>query len=146
MEVTKATVPLIRQPFWPEALAAEIAAANSTPYVLGTHDCLRFTCRCVEVMTGVDFWPRFEGYATRRQAYLTIKAIAPTLGEAVSIVLGSAPIRVPQARRGDVMLYADDAGEHLGICTGSHGAVLGEAGLVFVRLDHTGLQQAWRIG
>ncbi|MEY2653657.1 MAG: hypothetical protein RLZZ524_685 [Pseudomonadota bacterium] len=142
----EATETLTRHPFWPEALAAEIAAANKAPYVLGQHDCLRFTCRCIEVMTGVDFWPRFEGYKTRRQAYITIKAIAPTLGEAVSIVLGSAPIRVPQAQRGDVLLFADAAGEHLGICTGSHGAVLGEAGLVFVRLDDAGLQQAWRIG
>ena len=137
---------LRRFSFWPEALAAEITAAQRMPYVLGKHDCLRFSCRCVEVMTGVDFWPRFEGYTNKRQAYRTIQAIAPTLGEAVSVVLGIEPTPAPMAHRGDVVLYADNAGEHLGICVGGMVAVLGEDGLAFVPITDKGAKLTWRIG
>lgn len=137
---------LIRSEDWPERLQEAVAAARDVPYQLGTHDCLRFTCQCIAAMTGVDFWPRFAGYTTRRQALVTIARIAPGLGEAVTIVLERPAQPVALCRRGDVLLYEDAAGEHLGVCLGLDVAVLGAAGLAFVRLDHPGLRSGWRIG
>lgn len=137
---------LTRREDWPERLHETVAAARTAPYRLGRHDCLRFTCQCIAAMTGEDFWPRFSGYKTRRQALATIAKIAPSLAEAVTRVLGCAPLPPAAARRGDVLLYADDGGEHLGVCLGAEVAVLGEAGLAWLRLDHPGLRHAWRIG
>lgn len=137
---------LARREDWPARLQETVAVARHIPYKLGEHDCLRFTCQCIAAMTGVDFWPRFAGYTTKRQALVTIAKIAPRLGDAVTLVLDSPPQPVALARRGDVLLYEDDAGEHLGVCLGLDVAVLGDAGLAYVRLDHPGLRSGWRIG
>lgn len=129
---------------WPERLAATVALARHKPYQLGTHDCLRFTCQCIETITGVDFWPRFQGYTTRLQALRVIASIAPSLGEAVTAVLGISPQPVAYARRGDVVLYRDAGGEHLGVCVGVQIAVLHEAGLVLMPLRLA--EGCWRVG
>jgi cell wall-associated NlpC family hydrolase len=139
-------LPMVRLHDWPERLAAVVAAAQQQPYELGQHDCLRFTCQCIATMTAVDFWPRFAGYRTRLQALRTIASIAPSLAQAVSLVLGVPPVAPLLARRGDVLLYADEGGEHLGVCVGSTAAVLGPQGLAHVPLDHAGFLQAWRVG
>lgn len=135
-----------RREDWPERLAETVAAARHAPYRLGEHDCLRFSCRCVEAMTGVDYWPRFAGYRTHRQALVAIARIAPTLGAAVTAVLGLPEQPPALARRGDLMLYQDAGGEHLGICVGGDVAVLGPEGLAFVPIDHAGLRHCWGIG
>jgi cell wall-associated NlpC family hydrolase len=138
--------PMTRLHDWPERLAAVVASAQHQPYRLGQHDCLRFTCQCVGAVTGVDLWPQFAGYTSRLQALRTIAAIAPGLGQAVSVVLGMAPVAPLLARRGDVLLYTDAGGEHLGVCFGATAAVLGPQGLAHVPLDHAGFLQAWRVG
>lgn len=135
---------LRRRADWPEALAAAVEAARHLPYVLGQHDCLRFTCRCIEVMTGADFWPRFAGYSTRLQALRVIAAIAPSLGEAVGNILQTPSQPTAMARRGDVVLYRDASGEHLGVCTGAQFAVLTDQGLAFLPLAEG--VHAWRVG
>lgn len=137
---------LARKEDWPARLAREIQLAQRQPYKLGTHDCLRFVCRCIAAMTGVDYWPRFAGYNTRREALRTIARIAPSLSAAVSLVLDQTPMPAVLAHRGDVVLYRDTEGEHLGICVGQHVGVLGPAGLILLRLDHPGVAEAWRIG
>ena len=137
---------MARLPDWPERLAAVVAAAQHQPYQLGQHDCLRFTCQCVDAVAGVDLWQRFAGYTTKLQALRTIAAIAPGLGQAVSAVLGSQPVPALLARRGDVLLYVDAGGEHLGVCVGSTAAVLGPQGLAHLPLDHAGFLHAWRVG
>ncbi len=138
---------LIRNPGWESRLADVIAAAQDKPYVLGAHDCLRFSCACIAALTGVDYWPRFAGYTTKRQALVTIAKIAPSLGEAVSTVLEDRPLGRALARRGDIMLYRDPAGEdHLGVCFGARVGVLAPDGLLHVPLDNPGLLFAWRVG
>lgn len=138
---------LLRRADWPERLAAVIEAARHQPYELGSHDCLRLACAAVQAMTDVDFWPRFSGYRTKRQALATIARIAPTLAEAVSATLGVAPSAVFSARRGDIVLYRDTAGQdHLGVCMGRSVTVLGEEGTVAVPIDDGGLLASWRIG
>ena len=131
---------------WPENLAQQIALAGPRAYVLGEHDCLRFSCACIEAVTGKDFWPQFAGYKNKVGAYRTIQSIAPTLKAAVSKVLDVEPQGVLSARRGDLMLFEDAGGEHLGICVGTHVAVLAPEKLHYLPLDHFGLLCSWRIG
>lgn len=132
---------------WESRLAVVIEAARCAPYVLGESDCLRLACRAVQALTGVDFWPRFAGYSTRRGALVTIARIAPSLGEAVTATLAVSPTPTLSARRGDLVLFRDADGEdHLGVVTGSRVMVYLPAGLGSVALDHPGLLGGWRIG
>ncbi|QDL55297.1 DUF6950 family protein [Rhodoferax aquaticus] len=137
---------ITRRQDWPEQLAAQVAAAQRLPYQLGVHDCLRFSCQCICAMTGVDLWPSFAGYRTRREAVAVLACHGATLEAAAANIVGVQPGPVLAARRGDLVTFKDRYGEHLGVCTGSHVAVLGHAGLQLVRLDHAGLQASVRIG
>lgn len=137
---------LTRTPDWPERLAEQVAAAQAKPYVIGVHDCLRFSCQCIFAMTGVDLWPQFAGYTTRREAVAVLAKHGATLEAAAASVMGVQPAPVLSARRGDVVTFRDRYGEHLGVCVGTHVAVLGHAGLLFVRLDHSGLGACIKVG
>lgn len=130
---------------WEARLIAVVEAARHRPYVLGEHDCLRFSCACIEAMTGNDYWPNFAGYKTKRQARRVIAVIAPSLGHAVSLTLGRHP-RVPRsAQRGDLVRFHDGE-DHLGVCLGGIVAVLGEQGLQFIDLNDGRMTDSWRIG
>lgn len=135
-----------RRADWPERLAEQVAGAQRKEYVLGVHDCLRFTCLCIEAMTGTDLWPRFAGYTTLREAQATIQGIAPTLREAAAVVLGQQPEPVTLARRGDVVVFDDTFGEHLGVCTGAHVAVLQRHGLALIPTSHVGMVCTLKVG
>lgn len=138
---------LTRRPDWPQRLVAVIDAARREPYVLGEHDCLRLACAAVEALTGVDFWPRFAGYKTKRQALVTIARIAPSLAEAVTATLGVSPSPVLSAWRGDICLFRDAQGEdHLGVCMGRLVVVTAPEGTLTMSLDHPGLLASWRVG
>lgn len=138
---------LTRRIDWPERLTSVMEAARHQPYVLGTHDCLRLACAAVEAQTGVDFWPRFAGYTTKRQALVTIARIAPSLGEAVTVTLEVMPSPVLSAWRGDIMLFRDDLGEdHLGVCMGRKVIVTAPDGTLSMDLDHPGVLMSWRVG
>jgi cell wall-associated NlpC family hydrolase len=138
---------LTRRADWPERLAEVVAQANDRPYVLGEWDCLRFSCAVIDAMTGHDYWPRFDGYKTKRQALVTIARIAPTLGEAVTKVIEQPPQSPLMAQRGDLVLYRDRVREdHLGIALGATVAVLGPAGLIHGALTDAGMRHCWRIG
>lgn len=137
---------LARRQDWPEQLAAQVAAAQTKPYSIGLHDCLRFTCQCIAAMTGVDYWPQFSGYTTLREAQDKILSVAPTLREAVCKVLGQPAAPVLMARRGDVVLFNDTFGEHLGVCTGAFVAVLQRHGLLLLPISHTGMVCTVRVG
>ena len=130
---------------WPEKLAGVVATAQDQPYVLGVWDCLRFSCTCIRDMTGVDYWPRFEGYRTRREALVTIKKISKTLAGAVTKVLEIEPQEVVFSKRGDLVLYHDGE-DHLGICIGASVAVLGAEGLEYVPITDKRLMCSWSIG
>jgi hypothetical protein len=139
-------ITLKRRQDWPEQLAREIAGAQALPYQIGQHDCLRFTCRVIEAMCGVDFWPQFGGYTTLREAQDKIASIAPTLQEAVCLVMGQEPLPPMQARRGDVLVYQDAGGQHLGVCAGAFVALLHRHGLVMLPLNAVGMVCAVRVG
>lgn len=132
---------------WESRLAAAIDAAQGKPYVLGTNDCLRLACASVEALTGIDYWPRFAGYKTHRQALVTIARIAPTLGEAVTATLGVAPASTLSAQRGDIVLFRDEAGQdHLGVCVGREVVLMACEGTITTCINDARLLCSWRIG
>jgi hypothetical protein len=141
-----ATVPP-RRADWPERLAAVIEAARHEPYCLGSHDCVRLAFQCIEAMTGADLWPIVRGYTTKAQAVRTMARLSggsADLGDALTAVLGRQPQPVSMAQRGDVLLYQDEEGQHLGVCVGFNMVLLAERGLVFVPVSKA--LAAWRVG
>lgn len=139
--------PLQRQQGWERRLNAVLDTARGRPYVLGEADCLKVACEVVEALTGVDFWPRFSGYRSKRGALLTIARVAPSLAEAVTATLGVPPTRVFAAWRGDLLLFRDEQGEdHLGVSCGSMVALTAAEGWLLIPLSHPGLLCSWRVG
>ena len=138
---------LERLPGWEERLEAVLVAAANKPYRIGTHDCLRLACRAVEALTGVDYWREFAGrYKSQRDALRRIRMYGDTLTDAVTVVLGITPKGPLMARRGDLLTYRDESGEHIGVCAGATVALMAEGGLVYVALDDASLLFSWRIG
>ena len=142
--------PLRRLDGWEGRLAAVIAAARVSEYVLGEADCLRLACRAVEALTGVDYWPRIvgkRGYKTKRGALLIIARIAGSLGEAVTATLGIEPAPTRRAQRGDIVLFRDpDNEDHLGVCIGAQVLLTAPWGSVTLPITDARLLCAWRIG
>jgi hypothetical protein len=138
---------LTRLDGWENRLADVVAGAHSQPYRLGQWDCLRFTCACVEALTGVDFWPDFAGkYTTRLEALRAIASKGKDLSKALTAVIKVDPAPMVTACRGDVVLYRDDAGEHLGVCLGQDVAVLERSGLLYVPILNEHCISVWRVG
>lgn len=140
-------LPLHRRQGWELRLNAVLDAARARPYVLGEADCLTVACEVVKALTGVDFWPRFAGYRTPRQALVTIMRVAPSLGEAVTATLGVPQSGVFAAWRGDLLLFRDSSGEdHLGVSIGPQVALTAPEGWLLIPLAHPGLLCSWRVG
>jgi hypothetical protein len=51
-----------------------------------------------------------------------------------------------QARRGDVLVYEDAGGQHLGVCTGAFVALLHRHGLVMLPINAKGMLCSVRVG
>ena len=130
---------------WESRLVAVIEDARTRPYVLGEHDCFRLACRVVEALTGIDRWPQFRGYKTKRQSLVKIAQYGSTFEAAGDWFFGER-IEHNFARRGDIAaLQPDPAGEkHLGIVTGRSIVVLTEGGTGAVPLRDA--LCIWRIG
>jgi len=130
---------------WDARLAALIEDARNRPYELGAHDCFRMACRVIEALTGVDRWPEFAGYRTRRQTLALLAAHGASFEAAGDWFFGGARIDWKQARRGDVAAVATADGEkHFAVCVGSRMACLAPDGLLF--LPMSAALCAWKVG
>jgi len=130
---------------WERRLEAVIEAARARPYALGEHDCFRVACATVEALTGVDRWPEFVGYRTRRAAMVKLAAHGSTFEAAGDWFFGVGRSDVRFARRGDLCCVQTVDGEkHLGVCLGAEVALLAVGGL---RYEPTLLCLCcWRVG
>lgn len=130
---------------WESRLHDVIEDARHRHYKLGEHDCFRLACRVVEALTGIDRWPEFAGYTTKRQALQALAYYGHSFVAAGDRFFGVEHQPIRMARRGDVMGYCDLMGEwHLGICIGRNVALLDEAGLAF--MDLAVCSCCWRVG
>lgn len=130
---------------WPSAMWRCIEDARDVPYRVGSHDCALFALDVVEAITGVDYGEPVRGrYSTEVGSYRTIKRIGGAgLREAVSAILSADPVDRPALRKGDVVLYQDERGDHLGIHTGARAVVLGPDGIAWVPMDQ--IAEGWRV-
>jgi len=136
---------MVRLAGWESRLSSVIESARRLPYVLGEHDCFRVACLAIEALTGIDHWPQFRGYRTRREALAAIARHGSTFEAAGDWFFGSPRVPARRARRGDLVALADAAGEkHLGVCLGRTAAYLAPGGLVFLPVKSA--LCAWRIG
>lgn len=131
---------------WETRLAEVFEWARSRPYVLGSHDCFRVTCRTVQALTGVDRWPEFEGrYTTKRESLALLARYGSSFEAAFDWFFGVQRENPRLARRGDIVKCVDETGEaHLGVCCGAEVAVLREHGLSFAPLEAA--HCCWRVG
>jgi hypothetical protein len=129
---------------WEPRLNAVIEAARAQSYVLGEHDCFRVACAVVQALTGVNRWPEFAGYTTKREALLKIAAHGRSFEAAGDWFFGTR-IDVKSAQRGDIAaIQTPDGEKHLGVVMGKHLYVLYEAGMAHVPM--AAAHCAWRVG
>lgn len=128
---------------WESALNETIASFKNRPYVLGESDCLSFACACYAAITGIDHWPDWKGkYDTRRGALLLLAGMKRNLEDAVSGLGGLERVPLTMARRGDVMIYKDARGPHIGVCVGAHAALYADDGIEFLPMTAPGIMMA----
>jgi len=136
-----------RIPGWEDRLFTVINAARTRPYVLGENDCFRLACAVVEALTGKDLSGPWKGaYSSKREALRRIAEFdARGFTAAASRLFSVPPQTMPNARRGDICEYVDDAGEqHLGVVLGTMVAVMGPDRMEFVQRELCA--HCWRIG
>jgi hypothetical protein len=121
---------LVRLPNWPEALAAEIARGQRTPFAWGTHDCLLYAADCVRAQTGVDLAADFRGgYWTLRGAIQILAAHGyDTPLDAIAARLPEIPLA--RAARGDVVVAELAYGVSAGVCLGARSSFAAPSGLL----------------
>lgn len=130
---------------WEDRLVELIDWARSREYELGEHDCFRFACKVIEALTGIDRWPEFAGYKTRREAMLKLAQYGSSFEAAGDWFFGSPRVEWKWARRGDIIAFATvDGGKHLGICLGADSCGLMDSGLIFFPTAQATC--AWRVG
>ncbi len=130
---------------WEDRVLSVIETYRRKPYRLGRSDCLTFACAAVEAMTGVDYLdlvPR--RYATNKAALRLAREIGGgTVADAVDKKTGLKRGSVASMGRGDVCLYVDDIGEHLGLFWGRFAYVYGPNGIVTVDIHKC--TSGWRV-
>lgn len=92
-------------------------------------------CEIVEALTGIDRWPEFAGYTTRREAMLKLAEFGSSFEAAGDWFFGAPSVDVKLARRGDICCVETVDGEkHLGVCIGAEVALLAPGGLIYTPL------------
>lgn len=130
---------------WDARLAALIADARARPYVLGEHDCFRLACAVVAALTGVDRWPEFRGYRTKREAVVQLARHGSSFEAAGDWFFADARTHWRRGRRGDIACVQTADGEkHLGVVYGGRVALLAPDGLIWVPLEAAIC--VWRVG
>lgn len=130
---------------WERRLEQAIEAARARPYELGVHDCFSFACHVIQALTGVDRWPEFAGYRTKREAMIKLAERGSSFEAAGDWFFGAPRVGVKLARRGDICCFRDALREkHLGVCLGRRTAVLQTSGLAFVETSEC--LCAWAVG
>jgi hypothetical protein len=129
---------------WEARLFKVLGDARRKPYALGEHDCFSLACQVVHALTGVDRWPEFKGYTTKREALMLIAERGSTFELAFDWFFGER-IEKNYARRGDIAaIQTPDGEKHLAVIMGHVVSGLAPEGLILLPLKAT--LCCWRVG
>jgi hypothetical protein len=137
---------MTRLPAWAEALDTFLTDMRHRRFAWCTNDCCTFAANAVLAMTGADPMSTLRTRYATQQGAARLVARAGGLHPLVCQYLGAPMQHTLTARRGDVVQIAlDDADgpAALGICTGTHIAAPGPAGMVWLPI--TAATAAWRV-
>lgn len=131
---------MVRYENWPQRLSAYLSFMRNEPFEWGKNDCVLYSMKGVEALTGINVYQQYIGYTDEAGAQKIIEDNS-TIEQLVSKHLGESHRNFMKARRGDVVLVkspeltcgiVDDSGEYI--------AVITKKG--YMRLP---LRKAWRI-
>ena len=138
--------PLTRDDLWPSRLHEFLEGAARTGFVWGEMDCLLFVAGAIQAMTGEDLAAGIRGrYTTEIGSKRVLSSdLGGSLESALTMKLG-APVPVPFAGRGDVVLVEVDGVEAAGVIdlSGERVAVLSLDGMESVPIGAVRL--AWKV-
>lgn len=127
---------------WEQRLGDVVAQRLAVPFAWGSNDCVLFAADCVFAMTGQDLVADWRGQWSDQSS--AVRAIVRAGGlEAAVQGCGLEQIQPLFAQRGDVVLHRQGGVDALAVCVGANLAAPGEAGLMFIGLEHG--VQAWRV-
>lgn len=126
---------MTRKEQWPTLMWEKIEQYLETPFVWGENDCCLFTARVVDAITGGNYEARLKThYYDEASARRYIKN-SGGLESAVSTYLGESKRGRPL--RGDVVMFAGQLGDTLGICVGNKIASVCDAGVWYIDKNQT---------
>lgn len=114
-----------RKENWPMLLSAYLAAARTKPFQWGENDCMLFVSKCVEELTGVNFYDEFLGYIDEAGAKTAVESHGGIF-EIIKNCLGEGTRQILTGGRGDVAVVScpdltggiiDDSGEFICVVT-----------------------------
>lgn len=127
---------------WRKRLNAEVDASRVRPMAYGSHDCLQFSARCVEAVTGSNYVANFPPYSSEAQAFRILAEHGGVTG-LITSVLGE-PIAPNLAHVGDIVVADYEGRETAGVCMGINCAFVNEAGgLVFWSRER--IVRGWKV-
>ena len=127
---------MIRKEQWPTLMWEKIEELTSVPFEWGTNDCCMFTAKVIDAIC-VDgtFAERLSQKYTDESSALRYIANRGGIEPAVSEFIGESKTGRPQ--RGDVVMFAGDNGDTLGVFVGNAIASVTKEGVVFIPRNKT---------
>lgn len=115
----------MRLPDWPMRLSNYLSERAKMPFSWGDNDCLSFTAKAVEELTGVDFYKDYSDYHDEESAAIMLKNNGGAKG-IITACLGEGKRSILSAKRGDVVVVkipdytagiVDDTGQRIALVT-----------------------------
>lgn len=115
----------MRLPDWPVRLSNYLSERAKMPFSWGDNDCLSFTAKAVEELTGVDFYKDYSDYTDEESAAKMLEKNGGAKG-IITACLGRGSYNILSAKRGDVVVVklpeytagiVDDTGQRIALVT-----------------------------
>lgn len=88
---------------WPKLLSAYLRERQAMPFEWGVNDCMAFVAKCVDRLTGEDFFSSFNDYNNEASAQVMLEANGGPYG-IITQCLGSPIDEIMMGQRGDVAI------------------------------------------
>ena len=130
---------MVRLDDWPSRLSAYLRERKKMPFQWHVNDCMSFTAKAVEALTGIDYFSHYSDYHDEETARQMLAKNGGVVG-IITKCLGKGSREVAKASRGDVVIVkapevlagiVDDSGQRI--------VGIGETGFIYMPL-----KKAWR--